>query len=107
MKANESTENEAAAIEITESAIHSRIAEVAKALEIPAETCTNSQYGQLLIATLHKFAAPDPESFLASGLKVWAFFPKNPSAMRQHLNRKEKEASDPKVDAMVAKLKGL
>ena len=105
MKANTETAPTTAPI-ITESKVHETLAQLAKDLEIPAETCTSEQYGLLIFGSLMRLgisARPDAE-FLPLAAQAWVFIPKNPSAMRQHLNRAEKDASAPAVSKLLGKL---
>lgn len=104
--AQQAGQTESTAPFITESKVHETLLSLAKDMEIPDETCTAEQYGMLIFGALWKLdiSGRQPAEFLPLASQAWTFIPKNPSAMRQFLNREDKQAQPAAVSKLLGKL---
>jgi hypothetical protein len=91
---------------ITESKVRETLTQLALDLEIPKETCSSEHYGMLIMGTLMRLdiSGRVPAEFLPLAMQAWTFIPKNPSAMRQAINREDKAETAPAVSKLLGKL---
>jgi hypothetical protein len=65
-------------------------------------SCSAEAYGMLIFITLAKLGIM-PDASLDAAIQAWNYIPKNPSAMRQELEKIGKEATSPAASALLAK----
>jgi hypothetical protein len=96
---------------ITELAVKQALTESATDMELVGkESCSAQDYGLLIFLSLTKLgiSGRPPAEFLPLAATAWEYIPKNPSAMRQAINKTEQSGGNSaKVSAMLAKIKGL
>jgi hypothetical protein len=105
MKTPQTTTNVVSAPIITQSLVHETLLAIALDLEMKPEECTATQYGMLIMILLNRLdiSGRPTEEFLPLSLQAWTYIPKNPSAMRQLLNKEDKASASPAVSALLAK----
>jgi hypothetical protein len=70
--------------------------DLASELEIAKGSCTNDQFAALIFFGMERMGII-PRTSLPAAMAYWAAVPKNPSAMRQFLEREEKAATPNKL----------